>query len=162
MQEQQACDTFVSANSKQTIDYASSIYLANYPKYAEVTYVTAYYTQAVQKYSKQIGHANVINYFRYANEYNHAANRHKYSKYVCPTYAFRFSGRFSGQVGGVSVGTSCTMVSKKWELLMPLSRKYTSYKLLTDNRTRAKIWATERGQTLENSGSGGRRCIPSF
>ena len=83
MQEQQACDTFVSANSKQTIDYASSIYLANYPKYAEVTYVTAYYTQAVQKYSKQIGHANVINYFRYANEYNHAANRHKYSKYVC-------------------------------------------------------------------------------
>ena len=51
----------------------------------------------------------MINYFRYANEYNHAAYRHKYSKYPCPTYAFRFSvrfsGRFSGQVGGVSAGT---------------------------------------------------------
>jgi hypothetical protein len=44
---------------------------------------------------------------------------------------------------------------------MPLSRSILlhGYKLLTDNRTRAKIWATERGQTLENSGSGGRRSI---
>ena len=33
---------------------------------------------------------------------------------------------------------------------MPLSRSILlhGYKLLTDNRTRAKIWATERGQTV--------------